>query len=407
MRARAIDAGGSVTRIARNKKDITKIPSPCMEIPVDSVAKSHIIEDKLLDFMIKESPCTSINGRRFVKSEAMNQFTGDVLVCSNQQIKVLQEITYINIFYALAADCVRRNLNDQEFSVGVCIPTAEYFDDQNDRIGTLKDNLAGDTSIYFPMLDKTIRFHIERTKIAVTGEGLVAGYKYRNDVGFVMRISVVVDIGYRSTDITVMSKFSPIGASAASRPFGGVNLEAVIQSQLERDNLFVSIDVVQSALCTNYVLNKMDELVDITDYIDKAREISEGGYLEKCLELLEMDGYDFTIEDVKTAVRSHYIVQGQDVVDITNYVHSAKEVFVDNVYKSIHSVVSAKMMNISDISNVLCIGRPFCGDPDDPYNMVNLLRKKFRDEVSMYSVPDAGTANVSEIAGLLAPDDEV
>lgn len=405
IKIRAIDAGGSCTRISRSKNEIFKIPSACMEIPVDAPEKKHIIEDGSLDFCFKKCPSESLEGRRFVKGEAMNQYTGDVLVCDNQIVKVLQEVTYINILYSIAADCLRRDLNYQDFKIGLCIPAAEFYDDTNDRINDVKDGIAGETAIYFPMLDKTVRFTIDKQNIGVVAEGVVAAYKYKTDRNFVLRNSVVVDVGYRSTDITILLSFKPVGASAASRPIGGVNLEAAIQSQLERDNIFASTDSVQKSLCVRYVLGDNDQLIDVTDYIDKAKEIDSANYLDKAVSLAAMDGLKFSKDDMKAAVTSHYMVQGQDVIEITDYVHKAKEMFVDTVFKSIQAVANAKMMNISEISNVMCVGRPFSGDLDDPYNLVNMLCAKFKDDVSMYCVPDAGTANVTEIIGMLGTEE--
>ena len=105
-------------------------------------------------------------------------------------------------------------------------------------------------------------------------------------------------------------------------------------------------------------------------------------------------------------MRSHYILQGQDAIEITNYVCKAKEVFVDAIYKAVSDVVNAKMMNIGDMSNVLCVGRPFSGDKADPYNMINMVNAKFKDGVNMYAVPDAGIANVAEIIQLLGAEDD-
>lgn len=404
MRIRAIDAGGSCTRIARSKDEIFKIPSTCMEIPIDAPEKKHIIEDGSLDFCFKKCPSSGLVGRRFVKGEAMNQYTGDVLVCDNQIVKVLQEVTYINILYSIAADCLRRDLNYQEFKIGLCIPAAEFYDDTNDRINDVKDGIAGETAIYFPMLDKTISFTIDKTNIGVVAEGVVAAFKFKGDRDFVTRNSVIVDVGYRSTDITILLSFKPVGASAASRPIGGVNLEAAIQSQLERDNIFASTDTVRKALCGNFVLDENDQLVDVTSYIEKARTISGSDYLEKAVSLANMDGLKYSKNEMLDAVKSSYMVQGQDVIDITDYVHKAKEMFVDAVFKSIQAVANAKMMNISEISNVMCVGRPFSGDLSDEYNLVNMLRSKFKDDVSMYCVPDTGTANVSQIIRMLGTE---
>lgn len=405
MRVRGIDAGGSGTRIAKSETDIYRSPSVCMEIPLGAPSKEHIIDNKLLDFVIKKCPREDLVDRRFVKQDAMNQYNGDVLVCDNQDAKVLQDITYVNILYAIAADCVRRSINDEEFKIGVCIPAAEYYDDKNDRIGEIKNNLVGATAIYFPMLDRTIRFQINRNNIGVVAEGVIAAFRFKRDRSFVMKNTVVVDVGYRSTDITVLLSFKPVGASAASRPIGGINLEANIQSQLERDNIFVTTSAVQTALSTTYVVSDDgQELVDITPYIEQVSMADDA--VARVIDLMAADGLTYGRAQVEKAMRSHYLVQGQDIVDITSYVHNAKDVFVDAVYRAIVDVVNAKMMNINDMSNILCIGRPFSGDKNDPKNLINMLSAKFKDGINMYTVPDAGTANVVEIIKLLGEEQD-
>lgn len=407
MKKRGIDAGGSETRCAKSAQDIVRIQSTCMEIPASAPSKGHILDNKLLDFVIKKCPCEVLVDRRFVRGEAMNQFNGDVMKCDNTSQKVLQEITYINILYALAVDCVKRGLNDEDFRIGVCIPAAEYYDDVNRRADEVKDNLAGMTAIYFPMLDQTIRFNIERKNILVTAEGVVAAMRFKTDRSFVLKNTVVVDVGYRSTDITVLQKFQPVGASAASRPIGGVNLEAYIVSQLERDNIFVQSSEVQTSLTNNYCIDKTTgDLVNITKYVQMAGGMSQDT-VAKVVDLMAVDELSFDRAQVELALRSNYILQGKEVVDITKYVHDAKNVFVDVVYKAICDVVNAKMMNISDVSNVLCIGRPFSGDLADQHCMINMLCDKFKDKVNMYTVPDAGTANVVEIINVLGEDDDL
>ena len=95
------------------------------------------------------------------------------------------------------------------------------------------------------MLDTSVRFTIDRQSIGVVAEGVVAAYKYKNDRNFVFKNTIIFDVGYRSTDVTVLLKFEPVGEGAASRPVGGINLEANIQSRMERDNLFVTTSTIQ------------------------------------------------------------------------------------------------------------------------------------------------------------------
>lgn len=404
MYKRGLDAGGSEVRCAKSASDIYTAPSPCMEIKADDPVKAHIIEDSTLDFQIKKSPCVSLIGRRFVKGAAMNQYSGDMLICDNQTVKVTQDVTYVNIFYALAVDCLRRGMNDVNYQIAVCIPAAEYFDDNNNRIEQMKNNLAGDVAIYFPLADRTIRFHIEHNQIAVAAEGVIAAMRYRTNRDFVLKNTVVIDVGYRSTDITVLLKFSPVGKGAASRPIGGINLEANIQSQLERDNIFTTTENIRKALTTIYVQNGT-ELTDITEYVAQAKDLDAPDYINKTVELAAEDDIVLDKADVEEAVRKHYITQGQTIVDITTYVHNAKELFADTVHRSVLDVINAKMLSIGDIANVMCVGRPFSGDTSDPYNLVSLLRRKFVGNINMFAVPDAGIVNVVELINGIGTDE--
>lgn len=404
MRVRGIDAGGSETRVATSPKNIMKVPSVTMEISPDSSVLGHIIEDKTLDFVFKKCPASSLVGRRFVKGQAMDQYRGNTLVCDNEDEKVLQEITYINILYGIARDFVLKDINDESVKVGVCIPAAEYYDQKNDRIAQVKQNLAGETAVYFPLLDRTVRFDTGMQNIGVTAEGVVAAYRFKTDRDFVLRDSVVVDIGYRSTDITLLRKYKPIGDGAASRPIGGINLEAAVQSKLERDNIFVKTDDIQSALYNIYIVRD-DEMVNITDYIYKAKDTEDVDYINYAMDLMAQDSLDVSRGEVEVAVSSHYVAQGNHVVNITKYVHEAKEYFIDAVYKAVADVANARMINVKSISNVLCVGRPFNGELSDTYCLVNMLEQKFSNGVKMYTIPDAGVANVTEIIKMMAPDE--
>lgn len=402
MKARGLDAGGSQTRVASSQNDILKIDSVAMEISPDSPLLGHIIEDKTLDFQFKKCGMQSLVGRRFVKGQAMDQYHGNTLVCDNESMKCLQEITYINLLYALAKDFCMKEINDEDVTVGVCIPAAEFYDQENDRISLVRQNVSGETAVYFPLLDKTIRFSIQPTNVGVTAEGVVAAFRYKTDRDFVLKDSVIVDIGYRSTDITILRKYKPVGDGAASRPIGGINLEAAVQSKLERDNIFISTSGIQESLSTIYLVHG-DSMIDVTDYVYRAKSEDSDNYISRAIDLMVEDGIEATSTDMEKAVRSHYVVQGNGVVEITKYVNEAKEYFVDAVYKAIANVANARMLNVKDISNVMCVGRPFNGDLKDPNNLTNLLAAKFGGGVKMYAIPDAGVANVVEIIKMMAP----
>ena len=137
----------------------------------------------------------------------------------------------------------------------------------------------------------------------------------------------------------------------------------------------------------------------------QAKDLDVSDYINKTVELAAEDDIVLDKADVEEAVRKHYITQGQTIVDITTYVHNAKELFADTVHRSVLDVINAKMLSIGDIANVMCVGRPFSGDTSDPYNLVNLLRRKFVGNINMFAVPDAGIVNVVELINGIGTDE--
>lgn len=403
MYVRGLDLGGSSVRYGVSLDDIKTYDSSVMEIAPTEQTKGQVDIDKTTDFVIKKATRSSLEGRRFVRDEAMSQYYGKMLSCDNRGAKALQDIMYINAFYALAVECVTKEMNDVEFSLYICIPAAEFFEDKKNYKSTVRDQLSGETVVYFPLLDKTVRFNIERNKITLTAEGVVASFRFATNKSFTTGRTAVVDVGYRSTDITILNEFKPVGASAASRPVGGINLEAAIQGALERDNILVSSNAdVRRALVHRYLVVDGD-LVDISEYVDKAqRRYKQGQDLqEEILNELLAAGFTVTRKDVYDAMTNYYVMQGQNVLNITEYVSSSKVDFASEIANRIVEVLNAKMMSVSSVNNLFCIGRPFSGLPEDENNLVNLLQKALDADVRVFSIPDTGYANISEIMRVL------
>lgn len=344
-----IDMGGSDTRIGSKTGEVQVYPSRVMEIDVHAKAKPDLIDDHYADFKVIKAPLGAVVGRRFVKGAAMHHYDGPVIECTNGGVKVGQDITYINSAYAIARYILENDLqNGCDVFAGVCIPVSEFYDDRNGYVARLKSGLVGSYNIYFPMLDKHVIFNINAGSVVVCPEGVVVASDFKNIRAFVLGKVVIVDMGYRSTDITVLDAFDPMGKTAASRPIGGINLEAAIKSECERDGLFLDADTIRACLCNH----------------------TSG---------------------------SPYIIEGNVTSDITKYVHNRLELMANVIKSEVQSVVNAKMMNMNSIGGVLCIGRPFAGDADDSHWLITLVRKEFGPTISVYNTEDPGLANIKSI----------
>lgn len=397
---RGMDLGGSQLRMG-DGYNITTLDANVLEIAPSSKIKEYI-QDKCSDFIVENHPHTKLQGRRFVRDEAMDHYHGREIICDNQTTKSEQEILYINISYALARDICTHNLDVTEdtIQIGICIPTSEYYSDQKDYPELVKQNLAGTHTIYFPLQDKRVSFDIHQTDIRIAPEGVVAAFKYKKDVNFLNGVTMIVDVGYRSTDITIMEKFHPIGKSAVSRPKGGINLEAAIVADLERSGILVSKDEIKEALRANYLVNG-STLFDASKEIQMAVSQAPYDWENKAVEILSANGINATKDEVINARRTFWIMQGVKPLDITQTVVTAKANFAASLRRDVVDVLATQMINISSVNNLLPIGRPFSGDPKDPNCLTSLLLAELGGNLHKYDVPNLATANVEEVISIL------
>lgn len=375
---RGLDLGGSRTRIAATRTDIKEFTSFSTEIPINAPVKDYI-SDIYSDFKIEMHPMKSLEGRRFVKGEATNHYHGTALICDNQTNKVDQEAIYANATYAIAVDMLQRDERAESMSIGVSIPTSEFYSDIRNYPELFKDCMAGKHVIYFPLCNQRIAFNVAKKDIRVMPEGVIAAYKYRTDPVFKKGIVLIVDVGYRSTDITILNRFMPIGKSAVSRPHGGMNLEASIRGELERGNILISREELQDVLSNSYVIRN-GEAVNITENPDFA----------------------MSSEERDKAMASYYLNHNNEMKDITDIVTNVKKSFVSTLKDDITDVLSAQMLNLASINAVLTIGRPFDGEPTVETNLTHLLAEELGGNLHYYQVPNLSTANVEEIIGVMS-----
>ena len=402
MLTRGIDLGGSQTRIASARKAISMVDSLYMEISINTPIKQYI-QDPYSDFIIEQHPLTSLCGRRFVRGEATDHYQGKTFVCDNQSNKVEQETIYVNASYALARDMVETNHANADISLGVCIPTSEFYSDKKDYPEIFKKCMSGKHSVFFPLLNRRVMFNVTKDDIKVFPEGVVAAFKFKTDINFVNGITLIVDVGYRSTDITILNRFKPVGKSAVSRPKAGINIEAALLAELERDNILVSRDEIQTALSHKYILSD-GEYIDITNIFKEYKDYPVVNRRELVYKALLASGLHVTNEDLVKAEQSHYINHENEMKDITRQVVTAKKNFASSIKADIIDVLATQMLNIASVNNIMPIGRPFDGDLTNETSLASILCKELGSNLRYYSVPNLGTANVEEIIGVMTKD---
>lgn len=360
-----LDLGGSKLRYGVSRNLIRVMDSKVLEIEPSAPVKEYASDDTLSDFVIVKHPMTSLCGRRFVRGDALDNYRGDVLFCDNQDSKCNQEITYINAAYGIAQDCVLNYYNEQEVQVTACIPTAEYFSEEG-LIEKFKNNLTGEYEIKFPRINQTVTFTVLPGNVTVTPEGVVAAYHYAYVDGFARGVTLIIDVGSRSTDITVLRNFKPIGNSAVSRTKGGMNIISIVRSSLERDSILLNSDEIAYAFEHRYIIQD-GKLVDVTDIVSNCINVEDAKAA-----LLTKFGIA-TTTDVDNALNKYYIRQGSGFLDITPYVTKAKKVFCSSVKNDILEVLSTDMSSLASVNNILPMGRSFFGDVSSPDNMANIL----------------------------------
>ena len=258
------------------------------------------------DFIIESCPRSSIVGNRYVKGHTMKYHKGVEYQADNDDLKADQDETYINTAYAIATDILKRGKHNSKIKLGICIPTAEFFSDNRDII---KDRLAGTYKIKFPLCDKVIIFQLIKSNILVTPEGViaVAPLYSKPDFNKIVRTlkGVIVDVGYGSTDVTILDKGQPQGNGARSFPIGGCSLEALVADTLEKK------------------------------------------------------GYGDSKGNVKQAIETGTVQNGEETKDVGILVEEAKNILAQKIVEGIKTILQKSFVQVSEISYMVTIGRNF------------------------------------------------
>ncbi|MDR1523222.1 MAG: ParM/StbA family protein [Endomicrobium sp.] len=341
---RALDVGGSQTRIAKAQDNIRIFDSVSFEIDINLPAKTYD-EDFLNDFIIKAAPRRDLINTRYVKGAVGDLYQGKLIVIDNQSPKTEQKPTYVNAIYAICRELIAEDLTNVDVKIGICIPVAEFFSAQVAYDATIRANLAGSYVINFPLLGRDVVFNIKAADIFVFPEGVIAAYAFLKDRQFTNGISLIIDAGYRSTDITILRNFKPLGKGARSLPIGGINLEAFVIGELERS------------------------------------------------------GLNITREEAKEAFVEERIRNGSNYYDVKRYVSNAKIQFASELKNGIIDTLSYNGVALRAINNVLYVGRPFSGEGND--SIKTMLSLALGSSIREFEVSNLATANVEAVMGAM------
>ena len=339
MIIKAIDVGGSQTR-AKNIDGTASVTfdSITMQIPVEAKTKPYIT-DKRADFIINACPRMALAGNRYAKGEAMSHYQGQILSVDNQTMKVLQDPTYINIVYAFACDALDHSEEPVSFKCGICIPVAEFYGGEVQYSELLKENVIGTYSVTFPMLGRTVNFSVD--EVRVFPEGFITLLTFNGEPLVTRGVSLIVDVGYRSTDITIARKLRPSGKSARSVPIGGINIEACLIGEMERSNIL----------------------------IDRS--------------------------EARAVIMSGVYQSGKDCIDCSKFVRNAFEQFSAQLANCIVDALAFESTNIKAITAVLPIGRPFT--PHEEWDLASMMLSRLNCSAKVLPVANLGSANVDGI----------
>lgn len=225
------------------------------ELVLDAMIREDA-ENLTGDFIIKECPWKEIEGRRYAKGNMSTFHVGIEEHADGGDLKTYQNETYINTAYSLAEAILREDFKtfNEEILLGVCVPATEFYSECKDKI---KDNLTGIYRIEFPVLKKSVSFQIKRSNIIVSSEGgasFVFAKKGKDAQAIKSSVVMIIDCGHGSFDVMVCKGGKPDGSTARSFPMGGMTLEGLVGSALERMRIADSRDNIKSAIENGYVM---------------------------------------------------------------------------------------------------------------------------------------------------------
>lgn len=345
----SLDLGGSGIRVRYMGRDNRVVSSDLSSRFVKIKDDSRLvpdIADKFSDFQIIESASEGVIGR-YARGEASRYFDGVQSVVDNSELKVNQVATYVNCLHAMAIYVYKvfgPTILADIGRVGIVIPVREYYSDSAE---IPKRILAGYHVVKFPLLKKEVGFFIKPENIKVGGEGAVVAFTMRRDPRYRDLISggngVIVDVGYRSTDIVIFSAFKADAKSCVSKRKGGINMESKLAADLDDINRGVSSNQLMQVMSTGCV----------------GRE---------------------------------------PVYDIVKY---CKETFGSVLRQDINAVATTAEISLKALDYIIPVGRPFDDGDGSCGSLIQEAIREMREDIAVVECKDLEFANVNAMFELL------
>lgn len=245
----SIDVGGSLVRvIANNSQNITKYDSDFAVLPADvPIMNTTPSKDSTAIIHFKG------NAYPIVKGRSMNLYQMEPKACDNSTLKSDFIGTYLNILYVIGRYALSEGLGVIQVNAGVCLPPSEVYRGSQEKFIA---RLAGEHVVEFPLLNERVTIVIRSSDIVCVAEGMAACFSVKDRVALnsISKGSVVlVDVGYRSTEIVLFRNGETYRGAFDSKPIGGINMEAMIHSALEKKGMFRDKDEIRDILANGVI----------------------------------------------------------------------------------------------------------------------------------------------------------
>lgn len=245
----SIDVGGSLVRvIADNNQRITKYDSDFAILPADvSIMNTTPSKDSTAIIHFQG------NTYKIVKGRSMNLYQIEPKACDNSTLKSDFIGTYLNILYAIGRHALSEGLSTIHVHAGVCLPPSEVYRGSREKFIT---RLAGEHVVEFPLLNERISVVIRGNDVLCVAEGIAACLSIEDATALnsVSKGSVIlVDVGYRSTEIALFRNGEIYRGAFDSKPIGGINMEAMTHSALEKKGMFRDKDEIRNILASGVI----------------------------------------------------------------------------------------------------------------------------------------------------------
>jgi hypothetical protein len=328
----AIDLGGSTTRTMTKPNAVVHTPNQVRHVEGHEV--QNFSKTPRGEFRILQSPFAEINNRGeddfYAKDESIGNYSGKDIAPNNQSHKVTQKSTLINLIYAIATNMLDA-ADTRDVYLGMCIPAAELYQAAANK--TFTNQLTGAYSVEFPRINTTLNFELSGQNVTLQGEGLVAFVDFlfegTNNKKFAKSTVLVIDVGYRSTELILLKDGKALTYTAMSPEIGGINLEAEVSAQLvkqgvigadvrslirsgelrRQDGKMAAGKIVRTAkqLLANQLVGRIVEMTTRTTEVGNIHNITDIFATGRCFSIVGKDEY-YTgnlLEDINAALGLH------------------------------------------------------------------------------------------------------